>query len=145
MRRFPQRLWWIEPRQNIHYDVVEGDVRHTTSDMLDRKYRQYYRMGFMTFEYLISELIPFLQPTAETFVRPPIPVKKQVALVIFRLAHGYSCKAMNNLYSCRESTHLLFVEYFRVRMDCLRGTSMHLGGIDWQTSSAGSETLLVCH
>ena len=26
MRRFPQRLWWIEPKQNIHYGVVEGDV-----------------------------------------------------------------------------------------------------------------------
>ena len=40
MRRFPQRLWWIEPKQNIHYDVVEGDVWHTTPDMLDRKYRR---------------------------------------------------------------------------------------------------------
>jgi hypothetical protein len=26
LRRFPQRLWWTKPKQNIHYDVVEGDV-----------------------------------------------------------------------------------------------------------------------
>jgi hypothetical protein len=58
----------------------------------------------MTFEHLVSELILFLQPTAETFVRPPIPVWKQVALVIFRLVHAYSCKAINNLYGCGEST-----------------------------------------
>ena len=38
MRRFPQRLWWIEPKQNIHYNVVEGDVWHTTLNMLDCKY-----------------------------------------------------------------------------------------------------------
>ena len=40
MQRFPQRLWWIEPRQNVHYDVIEGDVWHTTPDMVDRKYRR---------------------------------------------------------------------------------------------------------
>ena len=49
MRRFPQRLWWIEPKQNVHYDVVERDVWHTTPDMLDPKYRNSYRMSFLAF------------------------------------------------------------------------------------------------
>ena len=26
MRRFPQRLCRIEPKQNVHYNVIEGDV-----------------------------------------------------------------------------------------------------------------------
>ena len=82
MRRFPQRLWWIEPKQNIHYDVVEGDVWHTTPDMLDRKYQKSYRMSFMAFEHLVAELTPFLRPTANMFVRPFIPIRKQVSLVV---------------------------------------------------------------
>ena len=54
MRRFPQRLWWVEPKQNVHYDVVEGDVWHTTPKMLDRKYRKSYRMSYLAFEQLVS-------------------------------------------------------------------------------------------
>ena len=49
-------------------------------------------------------LTPFLCPTAVTFVRPPIPIKKQVKLVLYRLAHGVSCARMHNLYGCGEST-----------------------------------------
>ena len=88
----------------MHYDVVEGDVWHTTPDMLDRKYRKSYRMSFLAFEHLVSELIPFLRPTANMFVRPPVPIRKQVSLVVYRLAQGLSCKAMDNLYGCSEST-----------------------------------------
>ena len=25
-QRFPRRMWWVEPRQYIHHDIVEGDV-----------------------------------------------------------------------------------------------------------------------
>jgi hypothetical protein len=72
--------------------------------MLDRKYQQTYRMSFLAFERLVAELTPFLRPTAQMFVRPPISIKKQVCLVVYRLAHDFSCKAMNMLYGCGEST-----------------------------------------
>ena len=104
MRRFLQRMWWVEPKQNVHYDVVEGDVWHTTPEMLDRKYRRSYRMSYLAFEHLVSELTLFLRPSAHMFVRPPIPIRKQVSLVVYRLAHGLSCKAMDSLYGCGEST-----------------------------------------
>ena len=129
MRRFPQRLWWIEPKQNIHYDVVEGDVWHTTPDILDRKYRKSYRMSFMAFEHLVAELIPFLRSTANMFVRPPIPIRTQVSLVVYRLAHGFSCKAMDNLYGCGESTirkSTLIVCRVLSRHDGLFGTYIHV-------------------
>ena len=128
MQRFPQRLWWIEPKQNIHYDVVEGDVWHTTPDMLDRKYRKSYRMSFMAFEHLVAELTPFLRPTANMFVRPPIPIRKQVSLVVYQLAHGFSCKAMDNLYGCGESTirkYTSIVCRILSRHDGLFGTYIH--------------------
>ena len=86
MRHFPQKLWWIESKQNIHYDVVEGDVWHTTPDMLDRKT---YTMSFLAFEQLVAEHTSFLLRTAHMFVRPPIPIKKQVCLVVYRLAHDF--------------------------------------------------------
>jgi hypothetical protein len=53
MRRFSQWLWWVEPKQNVHYDVVEWDVWHTTPEMLDRKYRKNYRMSYLAFEHLV--------------------------------------------------------------------------------------------
>ncbi len=61
-------------------------------------------MSFLAFEHLVSELTPFLHPTANMFVRPPVPIRKQVSLVVYRLAHGLSCKAMDNLYGCGAST-----------------------------------------
>ena len=59
-RRFPRRMWWIEPRQYIHHDVVEGDVWHTSPAMRDLRYWQTYRMTFLSFERLVQELTPFL-------------------------------------------------------------------------------------
>ena len=38
------------------------------------------------------------------FVRPPIPIRKQMSLVVYRLVHGLPCKAISNLYGCGEST-----------------------------------------
>jgi hypothetical protein len=26
IRHFPQRLWWIKLKQNVHYDIIVGDV-----------------------------------------------------------------------------------------------------------------------
>ena len=37
-------------------------------------------------------------------VRPPTPIRKQMSLVVYRLAQGLSCKVIDNLYGCGEST-----------------------------------------
>ena len=83
---------------------MEGDVWHTSLQMLDMRYWQTYPMDFLAFEALVDLLTPYLSPTATTFVRPPIPIRKQVKLVLHRLAHGVSCARMHNLYGCGEST-----------------------------------------
>jgi len=103
-QHFPSRMWWVEPRQYIHHDVVESDVWHTSPQMLNLRYWQTYRMDFLSFEALVDLLTPFLRPTARMFVRAPIPVRKQVKLVLYRLAHGVSAARMHNLYGCGEST-----------------------------------------
>ena len=72
--------------------------------MLNLRYWQSYRMKFLAFEALVDLSIPLLRPTTATFVRPPVPVRKQVKLVLYCLAHGVSCARMHNLYGCGEST-----------------------------------------
>ena len=37
-QQFPRRMWWVEPRQYIHHGIVEGDVWHTTPQMLNIRY-----------------------------------------------------------------------------------------------------------
>lgn len=63
-------------------------------------------MTFMAFEQLVLELTPFLQPIVPHCVpnRPPMPIRKQVKLVLYRLAHGISCERMDVLYGCGAST-----------------------------------------
>jgi DDE superfamily endonuclease len=104
LQRFDGRFWWVEPRQYVYHDVVEDDVWHTSHDMLDKKYLDTFRMSFLAFEQLVLELTPFLECRAPYFVRAPIPVRKQVKLVIYRLACGHSCEKMNDLYGCGAST-----------------------------------------
>ena len=82
-QQFPRRMWWVEPRQYIHDNIVKGDVWHTTQQMLDIRYWQTYRLEFMAFEALVDLLTPFLRPTTIRFVTPPIPVRKQVKLVLY--------------------------------------------------------------
>ncbi len=90
---------WVEPRQKIHFDVIEGDFWHCTQKMLDRKYFQSYRILFVAFKYLLQELTPFICPSTTQFVRTPTPFKKAVKLVLYQLAHGKSLEGMSALYN----------------------------------------------
>ncbi len=92
------RMWGFEPWQKLHFDVIESDVWHCTSRMFDRKYFQSYKMTFLTFEYLLQKLTPFVYPSTTQFVKIPIPLIKVVKMVLYRLAHGISPKIMNALY-----------------------------------------------
>ena len=90
--------------------MVEDDVWHTSHDMLDKKYLDTFRMSFLAFEQLVLELTPFLQSHARYFVRASIPIRKQVKLVIYRLACSHSCEKMNDLYGCGASTIRKYID-----------------------------------
>jgi hypothetical protein len=49
--------------------------------MLDRKYLQSYRMTFLTLEYLLQEVTPFIYLSTIQFVKTPIPLRKVVKMV----------------------------------------------------------------
>jgi hypothetical protein len=76
-------MWWVEPQQKIHFDVIEGDVWHCTPKMLDRKYLQSHRMTFLAYEYLLQKLTPFICPSATQFVKALIPLRKVVEMVLY--------------------------------------------------------------
>ena len=61
-------------------------------------------MSFLAFEYLVLELTPFLQSHARYFVLALIPIRKQIKLVIYRLACNHSCEKTNDLYGYGAST-----------------------------------------
>jgi hypothetical protein len=50
------RLFWVEPKQRTHWEMVEAIAWHITSDMRDKKYLMYYRMTFDAFNVLVEEL-----------------------------------------------------------------------------------------
>jgi hypothetical protein len=95
----------VQPRQYVYHDIVQDDVWHTTPEMLNREYWSAFRMTFMAFEHLVMGLTPFLAPIVPHVVssRPPLSIRKQIKLVIYRLAHGLSCKKMQDLYGCGAS------------------------------------------
>ena len=82
----------------------------------------------MAFEHLVAELTQFLRPIANMFVRPLVPIRKHLSLVVYQLAHGFSCKAMDNLYGCGESAirkYTSIVCRVLFRQDGLFGTYIH--------------------
>jgi len=66
--------------------------------ILDKKYLQSHRMTFLTFEYLLQELTPYINPTSTEFVKAPIHSRKIVIMVLYQLAHRLCPVKMSALY-----------------------------------------------
>jgi hypothetical protein len=47
------QLFWVEPKQRPHWEMVEAIVWHTTLEIRDIKYLMYYRMTFDAFNVLV--------------------------------------------------------------------------------------------
>ncbi len=55
-------------------------------------------MIFLTFEYLLRKLIPFIYPSTSQFVKTPILLIKFMKMFLYWLTHGISLERMNALY-----------------------------------------------
>jgi hypothetical protein len=82
-------------------DFVESTLWHTTPEMRNRKFMGYYRMSFEAFNSLVEELTSFLQSQCVNLVQPQVEIRKDVAIVIYRLAHGTSATHMADQFSVR--------------------------------------------
>jgi hypothetical protein len=54
-------IWWKEPRAQRHFDIVEGNIWHTTPQMLYRKYLQVYKMTFLVFQIFFGTIAHVLK------------------------------------------------------------------------------------
>ncbi|KAH9292378.1 hypothetical protein KI387_042440 [Taxus chinensis] len=67
-------------------------------------------MGFASLAYLAEEIRPYIENPNTDFVREPVDVKKAVAMVIHRLAHGESPRKIGDLYNLGASTVIKYTK-----------------------------------
>jgi hypothetical protein len=87
-------MFWIEPNHKTHWKKVEIIEWHTTPKMRDRKYLIHYKMYFDYFNHLVNELSPCYKSKCFNSIRLQSKIKKIVAIVIYRFAHGFNFKHM---------------------------------------------------
>ena len=102
--------FWVEPRQAIHWNYVERVVWRASDEMHERKCKKFYRMSYPTFKNLLQLLTPFLRSEYVNQVRPQLEIKKIVAFLIYRLAHGHSLNHMADRFKVGASTIRKYVD-----------------------------------
>lgn len=109
------RDWWVFPKQQTEWDVIQMEVWKLSPALLDDKWIENYRMSYMTFGELVEELRPYIEQQ-DTRWRKAIPVEKAVAFVLYRLAHGHAPKHVGRFYGVGCST---VIKYTNLIVDAL--------------------------
>jgi hypothetical protein len=104
------RLFWVEPRQSTHWNYVERVVWRSSDEMHLNKFKKFYRMDFDAFENLLNMLTPFLRSRCVNQVRPQMEIRKIVACVVYRFAHGHSPEHMADRFKIGASTIRKYVD-----------------------------------
>ncbi len=78
--------------------------------MRDKKYLMYYRMAFYAFNVLVGNFSPFLKFECVNLLRPQLEVRKIVASVLYKFAHGLSLKHMSHIFDLGASTIHKYVD-----------------------------------
>ncbi len=95
---------------------MEIDVWHTESKMLEKKYLIYCIITYDACNNLVFELTPFLQSLCLNLVLSQLEIRKIVAIVIYRVNHGYRATHLANRVNVRAST---IRKYFDIMIDVL--------------------------
>jgi hypothetical protein len=109
-KRHPPHFWWKELKQYTHWDLMETNVWHTTSEIKDTKFLLHYKMNFEAFNNLVLELTSFLQSSCLNLVRPQLKIKKIMAIVIYRFVHGFSATHMADQFNVGASIIRKYVD-----------------------------------
>ena len=107
---YASRNFWVEPRQATHWNYVERVVWRASNEMHERKFKKFYRMSYLAFNNLVQLLTLFLRSKCVNQVRPQLEIKKIVACVIYRLAHGHSPEHMADRFKVGASTIKKYVD-----------------------------------
>ncbi len=103
-------MFWVEPKQRTHWEMVEAIVWHTTPEMRDKKCLMYYWMTLYACNVLVEELTLFLKSKCFNLVRPHLEVRKTIVIVLYRFAHGLSPKHMLHIFDVGASTLHKYVD-----------------------------------
>lgn len=109
------RDWWVFPKQQTEWDVIQMEIWKSSAALLDEKWLENYRMSYMTFQELVEELRPYIEHQ-NTKWRKAVAVDKAVAMVLFRLAHGHAPKLVGRFYGVGGST---VIKYTNLIVDAL--------------------------
>lgn len=101
--RRQRREWWKFPRSLHNWRVMHEIVWHCTPEIRNERWHEEYRMSWASFNILCDLLRPYVQKQF-THYRDPIEVERVVAIVLKRLAFGYSNTHIANLYGTGSST-----------------------------------------
>jgi hypothetical protein len=97
------RDWWVFPKSHTEWEVIQGQIWRISPALLDAKWKQYYRMPYGTFLELVDELAPHMQ-RQDTRFRAATPIKKAVAMVLYRLAKGHAPKDVADKFGVGTAT-----------------------------------------
>ncbi|MCO5614534.1 hypothetical protein L7F22_068817 [Adiantum nelumboides] len=96
-RRRLTHEWWVKPRS-------AGWANRLFSGLLDiTTYRTHFRMSPSTMEWLCQQVAPLVE-RMDTHYRQCVPVKKRVAMALFRLATGAKYSEVAEKFGLGEST-----------------------------------------
>ncbi len=74
--------FWVEPKQETHWNYVECIVRRAIEEMCHKKYMTFYRMSAEAFDNLVQMLASYLKSKCINQVQPWLKIMKIVILVV---------------------------------------------------------------
>jgi hypothetical protein len=97
------REWWKFPRSSHMWRVIHKDVWNFDSEVRDGLWFQEYRMTYTSFLNLVEFLRPYVEHETTNY-RAAIEVDRAIAMVLNKLAFGFSNRHVANNYCVGQST-----------------------------------------
>jgi hypothetical protein len=96
-RKLMREEWWVKPRS-------AGWANRVFAGMIDTAtFRSHFRISPATMEWLCQQVAPLVE-RMDTHYRQSVPVKKRVAMALFRLATGAKYSEVADKFGLGEST-----------------------------------------
>jgi 2-iminoacetate synthase ThiH len=99
--------FWVEPKQETHWNYVECIVWKAIEEMHHKKYMKFYTMNLEAFDNSVRILTAYLKSKCINQVHPWLNFRKIVALVVHRFAHGNS---PNHIIDCLKARGFYYKE-----------------------------------
>ena len=92
-----------------------------------QSFKKRFRVSRNTFEYILKEIEELLHKEPTLMVPQPTPPAAQLALCLYRLAHGCTFFTVGDLFGVKESTaHSIFQDVCKAIVQCLYDKFVYL-------------------